>query len=223
MAESFLLATLGTGAGLLVRLWANTAVTAIPLPVPFPIELHLTPDWKLLAYVAGLAFLATLACGLSPAWQALKTSVGAGLGRRSATSLQGRLTLRNVLVEGRLRASCALLVVASMFLRSLQHVSHVDPGFAVDRILNVKLDPQPPIDIAIQTMARIPGVLSVSGAMLVPMSGEEWITEAELPSSRVPVGANSVLEGYFDTMKIPVVEGRGFLPTTGPDPRRWAS
>jgi putative ABC transport system permease protein len=49
--------------------------------------------------------------------------------------------------------------------------------------------------------------------MLTPLSGDGWITEAELDSGRVVVHANSVLEGYFDTMRIPLVEGRGFQPT----------
>ena len=213
LAESFVLASLGTAAGLLVSMWATAALPAIPLPVAFPIELRLESDWKLLAYVAGLAFLCTVACGLTPAWQALKTSFASGLGDRSSQGAQGRLTLRNVLVVGQVAGSCALLVVASMFLRSLQYMSHVDPGFAVDSILNVKLDPEPSLDTALQTMAQVPGVESVSGALLVPLSGDGWITEAEFESSRVPVHANGVLEGYFETMKIPLLEGRGFLPT----------
>jgi hypothetical protein len=49
--------------------------------------------------------------------------------------------------------------------------------------------------------------------MLTPLSGDGWITEAELEAGRAVVHANSVLEGYFDTMRISLVEGREFQAT----------
>jgi predicted permease len=213
LAESFVLACLGTAAGLLVAVWAGSALPSISLPISYPVELRVATDWRLLAYAAGLAFLSTLACGLTPGWQAMKTTVSAGFGDRSATAGQARVSLRNALVVGQVAASFALLVVAAMFLRSLQHVSTVRPGFEVERIVNVKLGPDQKADEAMQVLARVPGVESVSGAMLTPLSGDGWITEAELESGRVVVHANSVLEGYFDTMRIPLVEGREFLAT----------
>jgi ABC-type antimicrobial peptide transport system permease subunit len=143
----------------------------------------------------------------------MKTTVSASFGDRSATAGQARASLRNALVVGQVAASFALLVVAAMFLRSLQHVSTVRQGFEVERIVNVKLGPDQKADEAMQVLARVPGVEAVSGAMLTPLSGDGWITEAELEAGRAVVHANSVLEGYFDTMRIPLVEGREFQAT----------
>jgi hypothetical protein len=60
------------------------------------------------------------------------------------------------LVVGQVAASFALLVVAAMFLRSLQHVSTVRPGFEVERIVNVKLGPDQKADEAMQVWRACP-------------------------------------------------------------------
>ena len=69
LAESCVLATLGTGAGLLISLWFTAALPALPLPISFPIDLHVSADWRLIVYATALAFASTIACGLTPAWK----------------------------------------------------------------------------------------------------------------------------------------------------------
>jgi putative ABC transport system permease protein len=77
----------------------------------------------------------------------------------------------------------------------------------------VKLDAGQSVDNTLEAVRQMPGVVSATGAMLVPLSGDGWITEADFQSTRVPVHANAVLEEYFATLGIPVIEGRPLLAT----------
>src|SRR5262249_4338820 len=123
--------------------------------------------------------------------------------------------------------SLVLLVVAGLFVRSLQHAQRLDLGFDPDRVLNVRLDPsQTGYDVVrattfyreLERRARaLPGVESVTLAHRVPLS---YVTEAmivraegtpEIPGEQPPlIGVNGVDSAYFDTLRIPIVRGRAF-------------
>jgi putative ABC transport system permease protein len=49
--------------------------------------------------------------------------------------------VRSALVAAQLGGSLMLLVIAGLFVRSLEHVQHSDLGFDPNGVLNVSIDP----------------------------------------------------------------------------------
>jgi putative ABC transport system permease protein len=130
--------------------------------------------------------------------------------------------------------SLTLLIVAGLFVRSLQNAEHINLGFRPDQVLNVALDPKT-IDYN-ETQTRefyreleskvkaMPGVQSTSLASSVPMStfpsGQRIYVENRplLPDRPVPkIFFNRIDAGYFETMSIPILLGRGVLDSDDKD------
>jgi predicted permease len=121
-----------------------------------------------------------------------------------------------------------LLIVAGLFVRSLQSAEHMDLGFNQDHVLNVTLDPQENDYNEAKTrefyreleskVKAMPGVQSASLASSVPISafpsGQRIYIENRplLPDRPLPnILFNRIDSDYFETMGIPVLLGRGFL------------
>ncbi len=123
-----------------------------------------------------------------------------------------------------------LLIVAGLFVRSLLGVQRSDLGFEPQHVLNVTLDPrlagysQPQgnefVEALLERIRPLPGVDSASLAATVPMGnnsmGESLKVEGFGASPGQPVpfaGLNAVSPGYFETMHIPLLRGRGIRET----------
>ena len=107
LAESLLLSLLGAAAGLGLNLILTNALSGISLPLPVPIRPMMTPDWRLLAYAAGVAIVSALMVGLLPAL----TST-----RESLKQFGNSARLRKALVTGQLAASVIVLAAAALFM-----------------------------------------------------------------------------------------------------------
>jgi putative ABC transport system permease protein len=122
-----------------------------------------------------------------------------------------------------------LLVVAGLFVRSLQHAETMYLGFDPDRLLNVTIDPNAAsydeprtTEFYRQLKARVlalPGVQSASEAYAVPLGGTNaayaaavTIEGQQLARDQQPpfLFFNNVDASYFDTMRIPLLRGRVF-------------
>src|SRR5258708_2616060 len=79
LAESLLLAVLGAIAGLLIDIVCAGLISNLSLPLPIPIRLVVTPDWRLLLYGALVAVLSALISGLMPALRAVRKDVNGAL------------------------------------------------------------------------------------------------------------------------------------------------
>ena len=224
LAESLLLSSLSAGFALLLSLW----LTSLSLPgFPMPIELQIAPDFRVLLYAVAAALLTALLCGLAPAWQSTQSALAAGLKREERHLAHRRFTLRNALVVGQVAVSLTLLITSFLFLRSLMRIGSVDPGFNVDLLLTakVRLDRARYTDQqqsqfyrkALERVEALPGVLSGSLASIVPLAGDGIGGEVaiEAGQSHLPVTVNNVGPRYFETMAIPLLQGREFQATDG--------
>jgi predicted permease len=123
-----------------------------------------------------------------------------------------------------------LLIVAGLFMRSLQDAQHLRMGFDADHVLNVRMDPewagydqQRTNDFFRELERRVsalPGVQSASLAFSAPMgyynAGRSVFIEGRAvdPSRQPPlIGCNFVDAPYFDTMKTRILHGRAFTDT----------
>src|SRR5580700_2661215 len=71
LAESLLLSVLGSLAGLAIDLACAKGINSLALPVPVPVHLVVSPDWRLLWYSLGTVLVSALVCGLLPALKAV--------------------------------------------------------------------------------------------------------------------------------------------------------
>jgi predicted permease len=99
LVETALLSLAGVACGLVLREVMASAVEELQLPVPIPIRLHLTLDWRVTLYAILLATFATVACGLLPAWRSVRQSIAPSLRR------EGRMRLHRGLVVAQLALS----------------------------------------------------------------------------------------------------------------------
>jgi predicted permease len=218
LTESLMLAVAGVGMGALFSVWLARVLVAAPLPFPIPFELEVPVDWRLLAYLAALVGLATVLMGVAPVLQAWRLPAAAGYRRWS---------LRGVLIASQVAISTVLLIAMSLFVRSLWVASRIDPGFDLDRVVNVEVDtksrPMKAAEVesyyrrAFARVRRAPGVTAVSLAHVVPLTMNSIVNSLLVDrggkDENITVNSNWVLPEYFQTMGIPMRTGRDFDET----------
>ncbi|HXH51618.1 MAG TPA: ABC transporter permease [Terriglobia bacterium] len=226
LTESVLLSLLGGLGGLFVGVWAVDLLLAFRPPSVFPIEFDLSLDWRVLLFTLFLAFLAGILFGLSPALQSTRSDQLPALKEQSPALGRGRSKTRtqNALVVMQIAVSLVLLITAGLFARSLQQALRVDPGFNADDALVVPIDlgfGQYP-ESAGRTFERnlfdrvraLPGVKSAALAMDMPL-GQLHIQGfisidgyVPAPGEHMVIRRNVVSPEYFQTMGIPILQGR---------------
>jgi predicted permease len=226
ITESVLLALIGGLAGVVLGMWASNGLAYINPHADLPLNLRFVFDWRIFIYSFLAALLAGVVVGLAPAMRTAKASVS-GVLRESGRGISGgRHWFRDALVALQIAASLVLLVVASLFVRSLTAMESMDFGFKPDGVLNLVFDPgeigmtdQQARDLGRSILARVhqlAGVEAVSHASTVPLgyfgNGGDVVTidGAPPPADRnaLGVGYNFVSPEYFTVMGIDILLGR---------------
>jgi predicted permease len=233
LTESLLLSLLGGIAGALFGEWAIYACGSALHPVTttsnFAYKLDCSLDWRVFSYTLVAAILTGVFVGLWPALRAGGAGADEALhaGGRSDSAGAGRNKFRSTLVVVQVAGSLILLIVAALFVRSLQHAERMYLGFDPANVLNVMLDPhQIGYDDKraklfyreVEDRARsIPGVESASLASAVPLaipghSGPIDVEHRPWGVGQTPprISFNGVDPNYFATMHIPLLRGRTF-------------
>ncbi|HEX4747966.1 MAG TPA: ADOP family duplicated permease [Bryobacteraceae bacterium] len=226
LAESLLLAALGTTAGLALNVVTSVAMNGIRLPLPLPLRLHIEPDWRLLSYSIALTAISALLCGLLPALKATRRDVNPGL-KIGERQTGGRARMQRFLVTGQLALSVLLLSVSFLFLKNLLSAASMSPGFDVHHTVwaYMRLVPshyvkREQIDAVVRTslekLRALPGVESAATLEIVPLNGNRHNTTDARTDDRataqiIRYEENSVGPDYFKTMGIPLIAGREFL------------
>lgn len=153
----------------------------------------------------------------------------------------GHSRLRKTLVVAQVSLSLLLLIGAGLFLRSLNNLRNLGPGFPAEHLIGFEVDPSnggydaPRGKIFYQELMRRlrgePGVTSASAAAVRILEDNEWDSgmtvegySSTKPGDHAQPFMNAVLPGYFATMGIPMLEGRDFTEQdnreikNGPDP-----
>ena len=235
VTEAFVMSLLGATGGLLLAWWTTSILASISLPVPFPLVFDLRIDARVLTFTLVATAAAAVLAGLAPAMQASKPNLVTDLrGDQPATRAGGRgWTLRDVLVAGQIAVTAALLVLAALLTRTLVAAERTNVGFPVSKLAVVSTDTAMVqysdersrrfYDDAIARIKTIPGVESAALATRVPFSinynrWEVWVPGRHRPGERgESVDMTTVSPGYFQTIGVPIVEGRGFTDDDRPD------
>jgi predicted permease len=244
LTESLILASLGGLAGIVIGygivVWFHTKesvvfMTELPMALPF----HM--DRRVLLACVALGVLSAILCGLAPALQSTRVDLVNGL-KSAEGDAPGRKRMwgRNVLVVAQVAMSLMLLTASFLMARSFQHSLLDGTSFAKDHLLMTGFDPRLVQYNAVQTqqfykllaerMREAPGVQSEALMQNVPLGtgdfdGVAFVPDGfQMPRDRENFTStmDTVDEGYFETMAIPILRGRGFLATDTPDAPRVA-
>jgi len=236
LTESLVLASIAGGAGILIAHWATPAlVTLVPASVNLPKLTEVGVDRAVLAFTVGITLLTTFVFGCVSAFGIRRANTSAALvnpGRVTASASARRASSALVIVETAL--AIVLLTGAGLVLRSFARLLSVDPGFstghvlAMDVVLPEARYKEPAACLAFYTRAfealrRVNGIESVGGAVVTPLTGNNWTVPFDRADKPVPagerapdVGWQAATAGYFTTLRIPLREGRLFAPTDRP-------
>ena len=226
LTESLLLALGGGLLGILLSLWATSALSAFRIPAPVPLDTTVSIDWRVLLYTFVLSVGTGLLFGFGPAWIASRPILANALKGEDGFSRPGRrLNLRNILVVAQIVMSLVLLCATGLFLRSLEQAVGIDVGFRSHDLLMLSVDPRVHgytperttqfLEQLRERVAAIPGVLSVAATDSAPLSGgnrsDGFHAENSKPNDPYPiVELYMASPGYFETMGIPRLAGRDF-------------
>ena len=221
LTEGLLLASIGTASALLLVVWLAPLMSAYGLPGLGGAHVDLQPDLALVAYAALITLFTAIVCGITPALRSTKGHITADIQKGGTRTATGHLRLRHTFVVAQVAISLFLLVIASLFLRSLLRVASTDPGFdvahgVVVRVPASSIAPGQQVAVSEQIAGQLKGVAgvrSVSWAMLIPL-GNDLRAERFAREGRSDRGArtyvNSVAPGFFETLRIPLLRGRDF-------------
>lgn len=207
------------------------------LPVDVPAWMRLQVDFRVLAFAVAAAITTAVAAMLIPASQQLRVNVSDVLKQGARGSTEGHTPvawIRRALVVGEIALSLVLLTGAGLMIRSFQAAMARGTGLRPDHLLVVESGRYVPnvtgkaaereycdvyrrVQVA---LGQVPGVLSASGGHTIPfLTGGEKRPLAELytlrratreKAFRLPFRGADVMPGYFETLGIPILEGRDF-------------
>ncbi len=225
--ESLVLAAIAAVFGLGLAeagLRALIAIDAEALPRLGQVEL----DGTVLLFTLGVTAVTALIFGIAPAYltgrrvsSTLASSASRAVGGRRSTSL------RRLLVTGEVALSLVVVILAGLVVRSFSALTNTDPGMDVENLMTFAVslpriaypdDDLIPVEYEklMDELRAIPGVTSAAAATALPFGGRaQWDFELNDRPARQDgevawnAGITLVSTDYFETLDIPVLEGRG--------------
>ena len=228
LVESLTLSFAGGVVGLMLAFVLTRGLLAFIPNGTQPLLVSPRPDGRILAFTIALTFITGIVFGLLPAlrasrpdpWTTLKDTMG------SIAGTGGSLFLRKGLVTAQVALSFLLLFGAGLFVKSLQNLKTTDTGVALDNLIAFQVAPalsgydnekavQFNRDL-LEHLRTAAGVKSAAMAVVPILSGDEWDSSTAVEGHTFADGEdqqafmNAFSPGYFETMRIPLLEGRDF-------------
>ena len=190
-------------------------------------EIPMPPSWSVFGYVAVIVLLTGIASGLAPALESIKVDLAAsmkGAGGMLGGSGGSNSRVRGWLVTAQVALSLVLLVEAALFGQSENHNLHANPGYMPRHVVvaPLRFPDGTPSGAAEARYTRIadrlrvlPGVRSVTVSDDAPMIDHYTVQvrPPARPDAVQPVDVYSASAGFMDTLGVPLVRGRDFLPS----------
>jgi putative ABC transport system permease protein len=229
LTESLVLCILGGTLGLLVAQWSLDVLLAIsPVDLADLGEVHLS--YPVLAFTAAVSLATAIVCGFAPAFEGSRAAVQEALkdGARQVGAGVRHRRIRQAFVIAEIALAVVLLVGAGLMLRSFGELSGVNPGFDGRRVMTARLTVPAArystdekriafFSALVARVATIPGVESTGAISFLPLAGGGAATGFTIVGQPPPAaGQDPVTDvrvadnGYFGSLKIPVVSGRLF-------------
>lgn len=232
MGEGLVLAAAGAAVALgLASLGVDLLVQLAPAGFPGLDDVGV--DGRVVLIGLALATLGALVAGLVPAAALSDTDVGTALrSGRQASPRAGRL--QTVVVVGELALATVLLAVAGLLGRTFLALNRLDPGFDTEEVVAVDVsvglhfgrllaeDRERAgerlrlfVERVVEALEGVPGVERVAATTDIPLgtgraNNRVWPGDRDMPEEDRPVAQRrAVTPGYFETLGVRLVQGRG--------------
>ena len=227
LCEGLLLGILGAGLGL------SLAPEALSLLIRWmagdtgdPQAFTPTLDWRVFAFTAVATLLGSLVFSLAPAIQFWNPRLVEALKQQSGTGLGGSLRFGKTCVALQIGFSLLLIVGAGMFVRTIQNLRSVNPGFETGHLLSFYLAPAmagyPAAGIApveqrvLESLGALPGIRSVGATNDEDLKDSTRAGDVDVsgykpaPDEEFDVELPWISDGYLQTLGVPLIAGRMF-------------
>jgi putative ABC transport system permease protein len=231
LTESVLLSLAGGILGLLIA-WASLGPLLKLSAGTVPNVFDVTLDPAVLAFTLGISVITGLIFGIAPAMRTTKRDLRGTLneGSRGSTAGPGHHRLRGSLISMEIALALLLLVGAGLLLRSFSRLQEIPPGFQPDHLFVADLPisqsayakPEQRFqffDRVVDRARTLPGVRSAAAASFLPVSGGGGLLHFNIagrppksPNDYIAAGYRTVTPNYFETLGIPLLQGRLFIP-----------
>jgi putative ABC transport system permease protein len=199
------------------------------LPAGFPRLDVVAIDFRVLSFALAVSVIASVVCGLLPAWHTRCENVVETLSTDSLAPIGGAMRspiarTRGLIMVGQVGIACVLLIGAALLTRSFVSLIHADRGYDPVNVLTARL-PLPPsypaerrgqlLETLVERLRTVPGVTSAAYSTALPFVSFGGFTAftARLPGhpdAEVNVQAvqRVVSPDYFAAMRLRLVAGR---------------
>jgi len=220
MVESLCLGLAGGAGGVAVAWWGSSVLARMAQSrIPRAHEISL--DWQAFAFLLAVCAGTAMLFGTAPAFFAARTNAhvitkesggGATMGRRFAS-------LRDALVIVEVTLAFVLACAASVVMREVVRLRHVDTGMATNRVAVLSLTPRVTArdyQALEDRVGNLPNVRAAGFIQMVPLQNWGWEADFSIrgrapdPGVRRTTELRYVTPGYFRAMGIRVLRGRGF-------------
>src|SRR4051812_16428302 len=185
-------------------------------------------DWRVVAFTIAVSLVTGVVFGLFPALEASRADLNLTLKESSSRSGSGFRDnkARSVLVVVEVALALVLLVGASLLIRSFMALRAVNPGFASQNVLTLRMSLTEPqytrsagvdqlIRAGVERLRALPGVEAVSTTCCVPLEGGyglpfEILGRPSEAAANNGAGWYTISSGFFDVFHIPLLRGRAF-------------
>ncbi len=226
--ENLLLALAGGLAGVGVGYAALHGLLML-LPENFLPVSSVALDNRVLAFTLLVSLATSVLFGMLPAFTLRKLEL-----RSSIRTVAGgsRLGLRQALIASEVALTVVLLAASGLLIRTLVHLETLPPGFDPQGVMTAKAslddaryrDPaafRKLMDESTAAMRQIPGVQNAAVGLTLPyerpLNDEFTIHDGAEAGQHYGTDVIYVTPGYFDTLRIPLLAGRGFTGSDGPN------
>jgi predicted permease len=227
LVESLLLAVAGGALGLMLATWGSSLLIEFFRTPNSTLTVSASPDLRILCFTLAVAIATGLLFGLVPALRSTQPQLAPTLKSEAGSIVGGaQAGIRKALVVSQVALSLLLLIAAGLFVRSLHNLMTVNPGIEVSHLIEFSIEPgvigydeERGAALGKTILARLRAVPGVTGAALgssALFQGGSWNStftlEGHRPNGteRVVAHNNSVSPGYFETLGMRLVAGRGF-------------
>ena len=220
LTESALLALLGGALGVILALWALPLLLSLS-PSEIGEFAGIDLNGEVLAFSLLASILTGALFGLAPALFASRFHPNESLREGERGSSLGKNSGRSALIAAEIALSLVLLVAAGLMMKSFVRLTQVNPGFNPDRLLIFNIGLASSADPARQTsfynevverLRTVPGVQSAGAVSRLPLAGGNSSRSFNVPGSSQSYSADIRVStpDYFQTMAIPLLQGRNF-------------
>ena len=221
LSESLVLAASGALLGIALAGAFSRSLVRLISTQGDVLQLDLSIDWRVLAFVGAVSTLTCFIFGLGPSFFSSRMAPADALkaGSRGTTAGRGRFSFQRLLVASQIAVSLVLLVGALLFLHSFWNLMRVNPGFREDGILiayfnmdKLQLPAERFEPMTRQLLAEIrsvPLVESAATSTHLPFNGS-WTSGVDVDGIEGSSKFTWVSPGYLRTLQIPLIAGRDF-------------